>query len=319
MPKSKKSDTAKTQKLITVITTQYLEHVVLELLEKSFDVYRRRDFNKKQFQVSVLENAHATAAIVLTVLAIEAYRNRIFYLEGKKVGRSAVKDLVEIIDSRVSGFPMQSFLNILTEVFVIRDVVVHNHIYEVDVLYTKNWEMTGHRQKLLEGYGDDSKFKSSVNSRTRKTKLLKFNIQPAKIGFEDLYTLLTFVDLFIGIYQRTFGYGHLPFHLSYRINDEYEDNLSKILTHYYSQIPNKKYTQQFNHMIHAFRKDYQMFVAKDIMKINGKNHPIFNREYVINNLCPKCGTFGFHKPRNIAACSKCNFRLRMGSTSVTES
>ena len=83
MLKSNKIGNTKTQKLITVVTTQYIENVVLDLMKKSFDVYKRRDFKAKQFQVSVLENSYATSAIILAVLGIEAYRNRIFYLRFK--------------------------------------------------------------------------------------------------------------------------------------------------------------------------------------------------------------------------------------------
>src|SRR3990167_6547501 len=124
-----KIDKRKTQKLITVVTTDYVESIVLDLLAKSFEVYKKRDFKSRNYGLHAFENTYATAAIVLTVLSIESYRNRIFYLEREKVGRVA-EDLSRIIRRKISSFPKEKFQEILEEVFVVRDVIVHNHIYE---------------------------------------------------------------------------------------------------------------------------------------------------------------------------------------------
>src|SRR3990167_3856907 len=294
-------DKTKKEKLVTVIGSNYIHHLILNLLSNSFEVYKKRDFTMKSFQVSVLENTYATAGIVLTVLGIEAYRNRIFYLEKKKVEKDVANDLSNIIGKKEPTFPKDNFRNILREVFVIRDVIVHNHIYEVEVSTDENWEMLGHKQKLLEGYGDNEKFKNSVNSRTRKTKLLKFNVQPAKIGFEDLNTLLVAFDLFVGISQNIFGYGHVPFHFAYKLNNNYEDNLSRLLASYCERIPNQKYINQVNILIKKnLKNDYSKFLAN-------------NREYVITNICPKCSAFVLHKPNNITSCSKCKFEIKIAS------
>lgn len=292
-------DTTKTEKVVTVVATQYVQTIVPDLLSKSFEAYKQRDFNSRNFQVSTTENTNATAAIVLGVLSIEAYRNRIFYLEKERVGRNVAQDLSRIINEKGSRFPKQKFQDILTEVFVIRDVIAHNHIYEVKVSHNKDYEMLGHRQKLLEGYGD-KKFLTSLNLRTRKTKLLKFNIQPAKIGFEDLYTLLAFFDLFVAISQKVFGARHVPFSFLYKPNREYELNLSKILACYYEQIPNKKYLEQFDNIVKDFKNEYSVFLDSSYG---------FGRKCVVCNFCPNCGAFGFYKPNNCKVCNKCKFEI----------
>ncbi len=282
---------------ITAVGTKFIEVIVLDFLSKSFDYYNKRDFNRRHFRADVFENTYSTAAIVLTVLGIEAYRNRIFCLERKKVGKYVFQDLSEIIGNKDRNFPKQDFQGILSEIFVVRDVIVHNHIYEVKVFHNRNGEMLGHRQKLLEGYGD-TKHLASTNPRTKKTNLLKFNIQPLKIGFEDLYKLLAFFDVFVGILRKIFGDGHIPFRLLHKINEKWEDNLSKVLSHYYEQIPNEKYVKQFDSVIKGLKKDYSTFLPKGT--------------WVVNNFCPKCGTFGLHKPGH-TNCRNCDFepaRLR---------
>ncbi len=308
-------DKGKTQKIITVVSANYVELLVLDLLEKAFQVYRKRNFQDKHFQVSVLENTYATSAVVLTVLGIEAYRNRIFYLEKKKrVGRDVAEDLAKIIDKKTTKFPKGQFQAILDEIFVIRDVIVHNHIYKVTVFYDKDWGILGHRQRLLKGYGN-VRFKNSVNQKTRKTKVLKLNVQPSKIGFEEVYTLLAVFDLLVGLLQRTFSYGHVPFKLMHKISGEWVDNLGKLLAYYYDQIPNVKYAKNFNNFVRSLKGDYSTYVAKHEI-IAGVEELFFERTYVINNFCPKCGTFGFHKPQNKMTCPVCKFEI--GAVKVRE-
>src|SRR4030042_6596458 len=178
------------EEYITVIGSNFLEFVVWGLIDESLKAYLKTDFSKKWFQTSVWEHSHAAAAIVLSVIGIEAYRNRIYCLKGIKVDRSVPDDLCKILRDEKVRFPADKLQDILTEVFVTRDVIVHNHIYRVEVLSDEKWAMLGHRQRLLKGYGFDAKYKRSVNSRTKKTKLLKLNVQPAKIGFEDIFKVL---------------------------------------------------------------------------------------------------------------------------------
>ena len=70
------SQKTRKESLITVVGTNYGPHLLPELIEKCFPIYSQRDFAKKSFQVSILENTYSTAGILLAVLGLEAYRNR---------------------------------------------------------------------------------------------------------------------------------------------------------------------------------------------------------------------------------------------------
>lgn len=288
---NKKIDKTKTQEIITV-SAGYVGLVVLDLFSKSFNAYKERDFNEKIFKVGALENTYATSAIVLTVLNIEAYRNRIFYLEKKKISKNVAEDLSEIIKEKNQSFPKEKLRDILNEIFTLRDIIVHNHIYEVTVFYNENWEMIKHRQKLQEGYGNN-RLKNATNSNIRKTKLLKFNVQSLKIGFEELNTLLIFFDLLVNLCQKNLGIGHVPFNYKF---DNDEDNLSEFLAYNYAQISNKNYIKQLNIIIKGFKNNFEKFTDS-------------NKTCVTNNFCPICSTFGFHKPSNGTACDKCKFGI----------
>lgn len=285
------------QKLVTVIGANYIEQIVPDLLEKCFDTYRKRDFSKRNFQVSVHENTYATSAIVLTVLGIEAYRNRIYYLEKKKVSRSVSADITSIFGGKDSNFPKRDFEAIMNEVFVIRDVIVHNHIYELEVISDDNWDMVSHRQKLLEGYGDDKKYQEYVNYRTRKTKNLGLNVQPGKIGFEDLLKVLIIFDMFVGISTKLFTNSYTPFRFSRKINSQWEDRFSIYLSKFYNQIPNKKYKTSLKQLLDSVGGKFDSFI------------PDF-WDFFLHNKCPKCKDFGFHQPSHITKCDSCKFEMR---------
>ena len=108
-----------------------------------------------------------------------------------------------IIQKNAPGFPGNGFKNILEEMFILRDVIVHNHIYKIKcAIDENNGALKSYRQEILPGYGD-GKFKGNINSRTKLTKLLRFNIQPTKIGFEDIFKALIIFDLFVGVCQKT--------------------------------------------------------------------------------------------------------------------
>jgi hypothetical protein len=291
----------KKEKIITVIGANYISYnLVLDLLSKAFEVYKKRDFRRKDFQVSIAENMYATAGIILTVLGIEAYRNRIFYIEKQKVNKNVVLDLIKIFRNKAPNFPDNSFQHIMSEVFLIRDVIVHNHIYEVEVFYDENWKELEHNQKILEGYGDNKRFRGYVDQNTGQTRLLKFNVQPAKIGFEDLCTLLIIFDLFVGISQAICGRVYVPFPFSCNLNGRYETILSKVLVYYYDQIGNQKYKNQFDSIIKTLSKNYSIFLSN-----------ASTERCAITNLCPKCSSFGFFKPNDINKCNKCELEIKI--------
>jgi len=290
---------ARKEKIITVVGANYISYgVVLDLLSKAFEPYCKSPFTRKQFQVSIWENTHATAGVILTVLGIEAYRNRIAYLDKRKIGKNVASDLSTIFKKKASIFPTGKFEEIIKEVMIMRDSIAHNHIYKVEVHYSQDWTMLGHKQKLLDGYGDSKRFSGSVVEKTRKTKVLRFNVQPAKIGFEDLFTLLAIFDLFVGISQKVLGNAYLPFNLSYELNGHWEDNLSKVLAYYFELIPNPKFKKQFNSILKSLKADFSSFIDS----LN---------TWVITNICPRCYTFGIDKPNNVVKCCKCTFGVQV--------
>ncbi len=286
------------EKLITVVTANYVELLVPNLLEKSFDAFKGKDFNKKHFQVSITENAHATAGIVLTLLALEAYRNRIYYLEKKSIGQLP-SDIGSLFKKKDTNFPDTLFDQILTELTIVRDVIVHNHLYEVEIVNDGNWDMTSHRQRLLRDYGDSKRLKSGlVTEQTRKTRHLQLNVQPAKIGFEDLYTVLIVFDLFVGISSKLFPNSYVPFHFTHNFGGDWIDNLSHYLSYFYVANPNKKGLNRLRKTYKQLESNFSPFLHEYI-------------DYFLGTTCIKCKDYGFHQPFHIYKCDRCGFEIKI--------
>ena len=221
------NDRIHNEKLITPIGTSFVECIIPHLMAEAFSVYKKRDFRKTYFQVSPWENSHAAAAIVLTAAAIEAYRNRIYYLKKEKTSKNVPRNIGNIFVKKLLDFPSQKFESILEEVFVIRDAVMHSHIWELDVAFShENWDMVRYTKQKLDEYGD-KKFKRSVNMETGETNLIGFNAQPLKIGFEDLLKVLLIFDLFVGIAEKAFGRGYVSVTWLQQSNNRSAENLSQ--------------------------------------------------------------------------------------------
>lgn len=290
------------QKLVTVVTANYVDLLVPNLLEESFDAYKRKDFTKRHFQVSVIENAYSTAGIILTLLALEAYRNRIYYLEKKSIHRGKLaEDLSNIFKLKNNAFPEGLFRDILTEMTIIRDVVIHNHLYEAEIVNDGNWDMISHRQRLLKDYGDRKRLNSGlVTEQTRKTKTLKLNVQPAKIGFEDLYTILVVFDLFVGISDKLFSNSYVPFHFTHKFNGDWIDRLSHYLSHFYVTNPNKAGINRLRKVYKSLRASFVSFIPNNV-------------DYFLEDICPKCQDFAFHQPFRVYKCSNCGFEIKINT------
>ncbi len=299
---AKNSQTETKQSLVTVVTANYVDLLVPEFVEKSFEAYQKKDFTKRHFQVSIIENTYATAGIVLTLLALEAYRNRIFYLDKKSISRGQLaEDISDTFRAKDNSFPEALFTDVLTEMTIVRDVIVHNHLYEVEIVNDGNWDMISHRQKLLEDYGDKKRRKSGlVIEQTRKTKSLKLNVQPGKIGFEDLFKVLVIFDLFVGISNKLLTTSHVPFHFSHKFNGDWIGKLSHFISYYYANNPNKAGVRGLANIFRPLRSQLEAFVPD-------------HTDYFIDDVCPKCGDFGFHQPFRIYRCPACGFEIKLNS------
>ena len=293
---SRMTDRTHKRKIITPIGTSFIGAVVPPLMLEAFGAYKKRNFTESYFQLNQWENSHAAAAIVLTAAATEAYRNRLYYLEkGELSGINDVSsDISKMFMNKWLRFPTQRFKSIMEEVFVIRDIIMHGHMYELDVVLSeKDWRMIGYEQRKITQY-KDKKFERSVNIQAEETKSMRFNVQPLRIGFEDLFKVLLVFDLFAGMAEKAFGRGYVS--SMQQIDNHWTENLSQFLTHYYNQVPNQQFVEWVERLSKGLRKDFASFLPD-------------GGEYFITNTCPKCSTLGFRKLEGIWHCNACGVEM----------
>ena len=162
-----------------------------------------------EVQTSPFENGYASAIILLAVLLLESMLNRTRYVMGlasKRKGDS-------VLTFFRSNFPDSGLCDKLVELFVVRDVIVHNHIWEAKIKYDKDYTLKLVSASLLEGYGD-KKFNNAIDDRERKTRLLKINLFPTRICWSDIVTVLKMaIDILLFLEQKDRRYVY--------ISDEY--------------------------------------------------------------------------------------------------
>ena len=296
----------KKENYMSVIGAHYVPDIVLTFLPRIFDAYKIRDYKSKNFQVSTTENTFSTAGLLLSVVNIESFANRIFRFEGRC--GTVPKTISEIYFSKNKHFPKKDFERLLQEVYVLRDVIVHNHIYDISAkVDEESWETKCFDESLAIGKGPlDKKFKEAIDPVTKKSKLLKLNVQPLKIGFEDLFTVLFVFDVFVQLSQSILGDSYVPFRLYYKIGKECETSLSRLLAYYYRQITNEEYLNLLSPLLRGLKENYAGFLKSPY------------DDAFIKNVCPrpKCGKIGFHTVHRVNSCGSCG--LSIGGVSLQE-
>lgn len=115
----------------------------------------------------------------------ESILNRMKYLE-KEDASSKALDFVKKTEWA------QPFYDSLLEIFVVRDVIAHNHIWEAAIYWDENFDMKLDEAHIIEGYGD-RKFREVANHYTRQTTKLHLNLFPTRINWDDF--LIVFKEL----------------------------------------------------------------------------------------------------------------------------
>ena len=180
----------KRQEIISCIGIGYIEPILTLYKELISNEYS----GGSKVKVSLRENGYAVSIITLSVLTVESALNRIRYLEKSK------EENLEFFKNKFSN---KKLYDKLVEIYVIRDLVVHNHIWRIRYTFDESYNETKIYQKLLEGYGSkkgksgDWKYNHYVNKRTKTTKNLKVNVNPIKLGTNDVKIVLNVLkDLF---------------------------------------------------------------------------------------------------------------------------
>lgn len=144
-----------------------------------------------EVQTSPVENGYASAVILLATCLLEAALNKIKYVDSKLDGEENAKGCRNALKFFRLRFPDPKPSDLhqkATEIFVVRDVIAHSHIWEATLIDNEE-EFRLLAAQLTKGYGDD-KYTEVVDIATRKTRLLQLNVFPTKINSLDALVVL---------------------------------------------------------------------------------------------------------------------------------
>ena len=136
-----------------------------------------------EVQASEFENGYSASIIILSVLLIESFTNRAQDVRGDKKLLSPLSFVKDIYSS--SGFLEQ-----LEELFVLRDAIAHNHIWDAEFYWDEKLAMKLVSAEPRDEYSGDSKFKKVRDLESRTTRILKLNLFPTRICRSDAVIVL---------------------------------------------------------------------------------------------------------------------------------
>jgi len=107
----------------------YVSVLFASLLQPIVDLFdlmeQKAPKGPNEVQASTVENGYGAAIAVLTVLVIESVCNRVRYVRGDAARKGAVHPL--------RGLKAGGLADDVDELFVLRDVIAHNHLWEATI------------------------------------------------------------------------------------------------------------------------------------------------------------------------------------------
>lgn len=168
---------------IISIVAPHLQQPVADLVSKLI-VRGYRDGDR--ISANFYENGYSVAAIVLIAAMLESMlqRDRYFLLQstpGLKVSPDSAQYLKEMLRYRRHAR--------VRELFDLRNALAHNHMWEVDYTLRAEGGRALLQSKLMSG-SHRLKAPPGPNARIPRTRIVKFNLHPARVDRTDLVKAL---------------------------------------------------------------------------------------------------------------------------------
>lgn len=186
--------------IITVVGSSYLQPIA-DLVDKVALAASRRPPESK---VSHSENGYAAACVVLLVALLESFTARVRFKRSSEItGTPSVPDIL------VALFPNLPTRNVLHEIFLIRNVVVHNHLWHLDVSDEAVPEPQTIAIPKELGFSVNKNYDTLVDVATRQTINLRLNAVPTWVGISDVSSIFETVWRTLE-HMNKVNYDHTP-------------------------------------------------------------------------------------------------------------
>lgn len=184
---------------ITVVGSSYYQPIA-DLVDKLLNAASRRPKSK----VGHSENGYAAACVVLLIALLESYTTRVRFKRPPEIqGSPSIPDML------IALFPSLPTRDGVHEIFLLRNIVIHNHIWHLDHSdETAAEPVTIFAPKDL-GFSVNKNYDTLVDATSRITKHLKLRAVPTWVGLADVRVVFQTVWHTLQHMNRV-SYDHTP-------------------------------------------------------------------------------------------------------------
>lgn len=171
--------------LVSIVGSSYFQPIA-----ELFSNLRQRlpEGGTNAVQTSSTENGYAASICILSVVCFESYLMRVRYIN-RQHAATCERTALDFLQKMYPQFPD---LSKITEVFILRDVLAHNHLWELEVSWNDELKMLLHNATKDQGSGDN-KYRRCVDMQSRTTKALGLNVVPIRVNRTDARKVLATV------------------------------------------------------------------------------------------------------------------------------
>lgn len=171
--------------IVTVIGTSYCQPIA-DLIER---LLSRARPSGDAATAGYPENGYSVSTSILLVALLESYVARLRYLRAVEPA-IASKSATDLLLALFPHLPNHAELR---EVFLLRNIILHNHIWELDIRLRDEGKVTAIRSPQDLHFHVNKHYDMIVDKATRKTKLLALSINPSGVDRADTYKVFEVV------------------------------------------------------------------------------------------------------------------------------
>jgi len=170
-----------TDSMVTIVGNSYFEPISV-LLEK-LEEYDNGSSGKVQSGYYV--NGFACSICLLAVVCLESYVMRVRFINNATQNEIDKVPVPNYVGKLYPDFPLEKEL---IEIHIIRDLIAHNHLWEIFFFWDDEKGIMP--QAIKKRSRGDAKYKQFIDAKNNKTRNLGLNISPIKIDASDVTTVL---------------------------------------------------------------------------------------------------------------------------------
>jgi hypothetical protein len=186
--------------IITVVGSAYYQPIA-DLVDKLAAAATRRPAGST---VSHRENGYAAACVVLLVAVLESFTSRVRFKRASEINGS-----LAIPDMLISLFPTLPTREVIHEVFLLRNIVVHNHLWHLNVSDDERPEPQTLASPRDLGFNVNKNYDTLVDTVSRRTVKLGMSAVPTGVGVSDVRSVFEAVWQTLE-HMHQINYDHTP-------------------------------------------------------------------------------------------------------------